>query len=162
MTYQHIGNGPPAPAPQARRPTGTGKLFIGIAIGLTLGIGIGCLGMIGMAANDDKTPAANAAPTTAGSTYVPQKEQPKTTAPPAPAGPATSIGDGTWTVGVDIVAGTWRPVAAAPDACYWAVLKSGTNGNDIIANDNGGGRPTVTLKDGQDFQSSRCGTWAKQ
>lgn len=47
--------------------------------------------------------------------------------------------------------------------CYWAVLQTGTNGSDIIENGiPGGGRPTVTVKKGQDFESQRCGTWVKQ
>jgi hypothetical protein len=46
--------------------------------------------------------------------------------------------------------------------CFWGIYKSGTNGAEIIANDVvTGGRPTVTLKTGQDFDSSRCGRWAK-
>lgn len=49
------------------------------------------------------------------------------------------------------------------DDCYWAVLASGTNGADIVENGTpGGGFPVVTVKEGQDFESSRCGSWEKQ
>ena len=74
-----------------------------------------------------------------------------------------TVGDGTWTVGVDIAAGTYRTTDTVGSTCYWGIYTSGTNGDDIIANDiPGGGRPTVTLSKGQDFNSTRCGTWTKQ
>jgi len=75
---------------------------------------------------------------------------------------ASQIKDGTWTVGVDIEAGTYRTAEAVTSMCYWAILKTGTNGADIIQNDlPKGGFPSVTLKAGQDFDNS-CGTWTKQ
>ncbi|HET7415313.1 MAG TPA: hypothetical protein VFI97_06410 [Arthrobacter sp.] len=73
------------------------------------------------------------------------------------------ISEGTWTVGVDIEPGTYRTTDNVRSSCYWAILVSGTNGDDIITNDiPGGGRPTVNLSEGQDFTTNRCGTWAKQ
>ncbi len=81
-----------------------------------------------------------------------------TTAPAPP--PSPTIQDGTWTVGTDFPAGTYRTTGAGSD-CYWAITKSGTNGADIINNHIGGGNLTVTLKNGQDFETARCGTWTK-
>ena len=76
---------------------------------------------------------------------------------------ANTIADGTWVVGVDIEPGVYRTKSGVGSSCYWAILTTGTNGDDIIANDiPGGGFPTVTLAAGQDFKSSRCGSWAKQ
>lgn len=69
------------------------------------------------------------------------------------------IEDGTWTVGTDFPAGRYRTTAPAGGDCYWAILRSGTNGGDIINNNLGGGRPVVTLKSGQDFETRNCGTW---
>jgi hypothetical protein len=84
--------------------------------------------------------------------------------PPAPttkAVPAVpTITDGTWTVGEDFPAGTYKTVGAG-STCYWAITKSGTNGSDIVDNHIGGGNLRVTLKAGQDFETDRCGTWAK-
>lgn len=80
---------------------------------------------------------------------------------PTPAGPQTTITDGTWTVGQHIVPGKYQPKVPAGEDCYWAVLKSGTNGATILNNGIGGGLPTVTLAPGQDFETSRCGTWTK-
>ncbi|HLV06005.1 MAG TPA: hypothetical protein VKY79_15630 [Actinomycetaceae bacterium] len=74
----------------------------------------------------------------------------------------TQIHNGIWTVGVDIEAGTYRVAEALTDRCYWAILRTGSNGGDIIENDiPSGGFPTVTLSEGQDFENS-CGVWNQQ
>jgi hypothetical protein len=76
---------------------------------------------------------------------------------------ATSIGQGTWTVGRDVEPGTYRTVQPVTGDCYWGIYTSGTNGDDIIQNDIvTGGYPTVTLSVGQDFENNRCGTFVKQ
>lgn len=76
---------------------------------------------------------------------------------------ANTIGDGTWTVGKDIEAGTYRASADVGSSCYWGIYATGSNGSNIIDNDlPGGGRPSVALSGGQDFKSSRCGKWEKQ
>lgn len=76
---------------------------------------------------------------------------------------ATTVEDGTWTVGDDIQPGTYRTKATVGTRCYWGVYRSGTNGSDIIQNDiPGGGKPTVKLSKGQDFKSSNCGSWIKK
>jgi len=75
---------------------------------------------------------------------------------------ASQIDNGTWTVGVDIEPGTYRTAEAITSTCYWAILRTGSNGADIIQNDlPAGGFPSVTLKAGQDFKNS-CGVWKKQ
>jgi hypothetical protein len=89
-------------------------------------------------------PAAAPAPTTAA------------VVPPAPVG----VADGTWTVGEDLPAGTYKATGAG-DTCYWAITRSGSNGSDIVDNAIGGGNLRVTVKAGQDFETKRCGTWVK-
>jgi hypothetical protein len=75
---------------------------------------------------------------------------------------ASSIKEGTWTVGRTVEPGTYTTEKAVSGSCYWGIYTSGTNGDDIIANDIvTGGQPTVTLQPGQDFETTRCGTWAK-
>lgn len=75
--------------------------------------------------------------------------------------PVPTITEGAWTVGRDFPAGTYRSDGDFA-FCYWEITRSGSNGQDIVANDNlEGGRPTVTLARGQDFQSQDCGTWTK-
>ncbi|SKC51744.1 coiled-coil domain-containing protein [Krasilnikoviella flava] len=73
------------------------------------------------------------------------------------------IDEGVWTVGTDVEAGTYRTTEPVSGDCYWAIYRSGTNQDDIVQNDIvTGGRPTVALRDGQDFETNRCGTWDKQ
>lgn len=76
----------------------------------------------------------------------------------------TTILEGTWTVGRDIEPGTYATREAVSSGnCYWAIYVSGTNGGNIVENDIvTGGVPTVTLSQGQDFTSNRCGSWVKQ
>lgn len=75
---------------------------------------------------------------------------------------ASSIKEGTWTVGRNVEAGTYTTEKTVASGCYWAILASGTNGDDILANDIvSGGQPTVTIQAGQDFTTKRCGTWTK-
>jgi hypothetical protein len=81
--------------------------------------------------------------------------------PPPPAARRSS--DGTWIVGEDFPAGTYK-AANAGDNCYWAIYKPGANvggGDGIEDNHIGGGSLRVTLQKGQGFTTNRCGTWAK-
>jgi hypothetical protein len=76
---------------------------------------------------------------------------------------ANTIKEGTWTVGKDIAPGTYRTSKELISSCYWAITATGSNGRDIIENDNvKGGFPQVVLAEGQTFESDRCGTWTKQ
>jgi hypothetical protein len=81
-------------------------------------------------------------------------------APPKPADPVTSFGDGTFVVGTDIVAGTYK--ADPSGECYWARLHGTSDESDIIANHLASGPATVTIgaSDGA-FVSQRCGQWTK-
>lgn len=90
---------------------------------------------------------------------VPVTPQP-TAAAAAKAAP--NIEDGTWTVGEDFPAGTYKTTGAG-DTCYWAIYKSGQNQSfdSMVDNHLGGGNLRVSLKAGQDFETKRCGTWAK-
>lgn len=72
-----------------------------------------------------------------------------------------TITNGVWTVGRDIPAGTYTSNGVS-GSCYWEITRSGSNGQDIIANDlPSGGFPTVTLSTGQDFSTDGCGSWKK-
>lgn len=95
-------------------------------------------------------------------TPAPAKATPPAARPAASVAPAATIEDGTWTVGEDFPPGTYRSngVPDAQRACYWSITKAGSNGEDILSNDIvTGGRPKVTLKRGQEFETNRCGTW---
>jgi hypothetical protein len=76
---------------------------------------------------------------------------------------ANTVGPGTYVVGVDMQPGTYRTESAVSSSCYWGIYVSGSNGDDIVENDiPGGGFPTVTVSEGEDFKSSRCGNWVLQ
>jgi len=162
---QEPPNLPSQPLP-TRKPARRGVptlLAAGIGVG---GLLVGCLAGALIGAGMGDTPAATPGaqpPAATGVAATTAAGKPATTQaapPPPPAAP--TVEDGVWTVGVDIPAGRYRTTAAVPADCYWSITKTGSNGTDIIANDiPGGGRPTVTVKAGQDFTSARCGTWTK-
>jgi hypothetical protein len=117
--------------------------MFGMAVGATVA---------GNAPVDASSTAAAAAPsTTVKSAAAPAKTQ------------IPEVDDGVWTVGMDLPAGRYRVTANVSSRCYWAITKTGGDSvTDIIANDfPGGGRPSVTLKKGQDFKTDNCGTWRK-
>jgi hypothetical protein len=74
---------------------------------------------------------------------------------------SSSIEDGTWEVGADISAGTYR--ARGGDTCYWEILKGPPSGDaldNIVENDVGSSNVIVTLSDGQWFNTDGCGAWS--
>jgi hypothetical protein len=78
---------------------------------------------------------------------------------------ANTIGQGVWTVGKDMPPGTYRTTkAVTPKKCSWKITVTGSNGSDYVDTDYyvPGGFPTVTLADGQTFESDGCGDWTKQ
>lgn len=111
----------------------------------------------GTSTSSGGTPTAPATPTSGKNAPI-TPTTPRTTPPATPAVP--QITDGTWTVGEDFPAGTYKTVNSSAD-CYWAITKTGSNGSDIVNNHIGGGNLRVTLKAGQDFETQRCGTWTK-
>lgn len=158
----HVGSPPTAP-----NPTGTRKkrMWLGIAAMAAVVVVAFCCGLsIG---GGDTDPQVITTPTPVKVIeYLPAPSAPAPTADASPAAPtkapAATIDDGVWTVGEDFPAGTYKVTAAVTQMCYWGIYKSGTNQENIIQNDIvTGGRPTVTLKRGQDFKTSDCGTWIK-
>jgi hypothetical protein len=76
--------------------------------------------------------------------------------------PTSPFSDGTYIVGVDVAAGTWR--TSGGPSCYWE-RRSGFGGtlDDILANNFGGGSQVVTISPSdKGFQSKDCGTWTRQ
>ena len=74
----------------------------------------------------------------------------------------TSVSDGTYIVGTDLLPGTYRNTGV--QGCYWARL-SGFGGSldEVIANDNTDTAAIVTISaSDKGFQSKGCGTWTKQ
>ena len=73
---------------------------------------------------------------------------------------AVKMGDGTYVVGQTLEPGTYRTRANIKD-CYWS---RNTGSGAIIANDFVSFAPngaTVTVYEGEGFESNRCGVWTK-
>lgn len=138
-----------------------------IAVLVAFTVAAACICGVAVATSSgDKKPGAPAATASAGqATAATTQAAPPTTPaqPTAVAAPANpTITDGTWTVGEDFPAGTYKTTGAGSN-CYWAIYKSGQNQSfdAMVDNHLGGGNLRVTLKAGQDFETKRCGTWAK-
>ena len=74
-----------------------------------------------------------------------------------PSGPVTTVSDGTYEVGVDMVAGTYK--ANCPAWGYWARLRSNSGRlEDIISNNTvpNGGPMIFTAKDGEYVEIRNC------
>jgi hypothetical protein len=93
-----------------------------------------------------------------GSNVTPTARGPKATATPSFA----HFGDGTFQVGKDIQAGTYR-TRSGSTGCYYARLKGfGGTVDDIISNANTDAPAVVTIAPTDaGFESQNCGTWTK-
>lgn len=161
---QNYSLGAVMPAPAAKRRVHPLSIVLAVlgAVGLLcgiVGIGVGASKSGGVTAASSPSPVPVTVFVTTQAAAPSTAAAPTSTQPPPPSVP--TIREGNWTVGTDFPPGTYRTTADVSAQCYWSITASGTNGRDIIANDiPGGGRPTVTLAVGQDFHTSRCGTWA--
>lgn len=108
-----------------------------------------------------------ATPSSSGAATAPPVATPLPASPPpvptpAPTRPFVTFEDGSYAVGSDIKAGTYR-LRELPDFCYWERLKgfSGELG-DIIANENADTAwAVVTIKStDKGFDSEGCGEWS--
>jgi hypothetical protein len=160
---EYYGPRPPVgPAERVKKPRrrivvptviGAAAFFIGLGVGLGAG---------GGDATSSPTPGTTEVVTVVVTAPPTAVSEPAAEVTTKPAAAAVTVEDGIWTVGVDIPAGKYRTTAPVSGDCYWAITKSGTNGEDIISNDlPSGGRPQVTVKKGQDFNTQGCGTWQK-
>lgn len=72
---------------------------------------------------------------------------------------ASQFGNGVHIVGMNVTAGTYS-IASSTD-CYYAWMSGTGSDADIIDNNIVSGPATVTLRDGDVFETNRCGTWTK-
>lgn len=165
---------PPKP-PAGPRPGWARKRIVipAAAVLFFVGVGIGSAGGDSAATDASAKPTATVTETAAALAADEAEPAPTVTAtktvtakpkPPAEPKVATFPGDGTFVVGDDIKAGTYKTVGPEDEyGCYWARLK-GTSGDfeDIIANGNVTGQTTVTIasSDGA-FETTGCKEWKK-
>lgn len=145
----------PPPAPQKKGVPALGVVGIAAAA-LIVGAGMGAAGSGKGSAG---TPDATQTVTVTAHPKAAAAAKPK---PPAAAGPAVEFGDGTYRVGKDIRAGTYR--APGGEGCYWERLRNfkGDGPDSVLANDLGAKTPVVTIAAGDaGFTTRDCGTWKK-
>ena len=145
---------PPArPAPKSKR----WPWILGLIGTFLLGL------IIGLASNPNAN-KSNAGDATA-SAPASGGAAPSQAAPPPqqPAGPATTMGNGTYQVGVDVQPGQYKtsgPKGNLP--CYWARRKDDSGSFDaIVANGNPEGPTSLTINQGEFLELSGDCDWAK-
>lgn len=138
-------------------------LLAGLAVALTLGAGVGVV-----AATMPKALGASALPMTPATVTVTAEAAPAPTvtvpAPPvtsgraAPASAVNRFADGTYLVGTEVAAGSYRSPGPAPGGnghCYWARLRpDGTS--KIVADQLTTGAARFTTRKGEFVQVAGC------
>ncbi|UYB43624.1 hypothetical protein SLV14_006623 [Streptomyces sp. Je 1-4] len=85
--------------------------------------------------------------------------------PAAPAGPDTTVGQGSYLVGEDMAVGTYRtggPAASDVSLCYWARAQDSSGDMDsILAHGTPQGPVRVTVSEGETFETNGCKEWTK-
>lgn len=72
---------------------------------------------------------------------------------------STQFGDGVHVVGANVTPGVYS--ISSSSNCYYAWMTGTGSDADIVENNIVSGPATVTLKPGDIFETSRCGTWTK-
>lgn len=73
----------------------------------------------------------------------------------------TISGAGTYEVGEDMKAGTYKSKGGDGRDCYWAILRDSSPGN-IVTNNLSGGPAVATVRNGQFFMTEGCQDWTRQ
>lgn len=146
--------------PKKPKRFGWPTVIITAVAALSLGGIIGNVGDTGPTAEPSATATASKpAEAKSGPSASKAPEAKKTTEPVA----ESTMGEGTYQIGVDAKPGRYKTQAPQDSAnCYWERLKDDRGGFDsIIANNNvnPGARVSITVKQGEFFNSHGCGTW---
>ncbi|MFC9229449.1 hypothetical protein ACFTZI_10860 [Streptomyces decoyicus] len=162
----------PFAPPQAAGPPKKNHDALKITVGVVCaGIVFGLGAAVGSGNDGGKKTAAKPGPTVTvtvtAKTAKARAEKPKSDAKPvaAPAAPDAAVGQGSYLVGEDIAAGTYKtggPAASDVPLCYWARAKdsSGEMGS-IIANGTPQGPARVTVNKGETFETNGCKEWTR-
>ena len=79
-----------------------------------------------------------------------------------PVEPATTVGDGDWVVGEQVVAGTYRAAVGPTEACFWEVGDDFSGDFDSVTAMDNRAPNTIELDAGERFTTRGCGTWAHE
>ncbi len=157
--YTQYPQTPYPPPPMMQPPPKKRRTWLWIIVGIVALIIFYQIGQAAFSQTSTSTPpAATQAPATGNTPAATQPPAPK----PTPTPSFAHFGDGTYQVGKDIKAGTYRTRTGSP-GCYYARLKGfGGSVDDIIANDNTDAPAVVTIKaSDKGFESQNCGTWTR-
>jgi hypothetical protein len=145
---------------EGRRTWKTWQLLAAVAVALVIGLAAGS----GTTPEDETVSAGGQAPDStaaAAPDTTRPTTAPTTAAPTTTPGPKTEFGPGSYRVGTDIAAGTYRSSATSTN-CYWKRLSNFTGQDDILANYLSASPTTVTiLASDKGFETRNCGTWTK-
>ncbi|MGA5565443.1 hypothetical protein ACPCUV_30335 [Streptomyces platensis] len=172
----------PQPAPSGRQPRPlapppAAQPAVTQHSGLKIAVGAGCalvvfgLGVtVGGGKKDGVKPAPVVTGTvTAKTAQAAAEEAGRTTGPAAqataPAAPDTTAGQGSYLVGKDLAAGTYRtagPAVSDMPLCYWARAKDSSGARaGILASGAPKGPAHVTVNTGETFETNGCQPWTK-
>jgi hypothetical protein len=146
---------------QPKKPKRLGWAPLALVIGLAVG------GIFGSIGDGTATTAEPTATVTVTETAEAETGPTKTVKPKPKPEPQidSTMDEGTYEIGVDAKPGRYKTrVPENSPGCYWERLKDDRGGfNSIIANDNvnPGGRVSITVRRGEFFNSSDCGTWKR-
>ncbi len=161
---QHPQAYPPPPAPTTPAKAMRWPWILGIIVAFAAGIGIGTAGNTGGGATSARETVTVRVPAPAGETPAETAAAEK---PPAkPAGPATTMGNGVYQVGVDVQAGQYKTAGPPADAvipmCYWARNKDDSGEFEaLIPNGTVEGPGSVTVNAGEFVELSGDCTWTR-
>lgn len=155
MPSRSLSPTPPTPSP-VKLP-----LLAGLSVALTLGAGVGVVAAISPrplppTASVPVTVTITASASPAPTVTVPAP--PATSGRVAPAAPVSRFADGTYLVGTDVAAGSYRSPGPAPGGnghCYWARLRA-SGGSKIVADELTTGAARFTTRKGEYVQVAGC------
>lgn len=136
------------------------------SVGMKVGIGCGlalvvlallgaCVTILSVATNTDPEPGTG--------WYATPSAPPAPPTTAATSDTAPVLVDGTWTAADDVPAGTWRSRGVPTDGpipgCAWTISRDGQPVDGGVTE---AGRPTLTLKAGDEVTLTGCGTWDRK
>jgi hypothetical protein len=145
----------PTPSP-AKLP-----LVAGLSVALTLGAGVGVVATTSPRALPAVVTAPVTVTVTASASPAPTvtvPAPPTTSGRAAPAGPVSRFADGTYLVGTDVEAGSYRstgPAQGGNGHCYWARLRA-NGASKIVADELTTGAARFTARKGEYVQVAGC------
>jgi len=147
-----------SPPKRRRRGTSPGRIVLLLVTVLVFG---GVVLLVGGAVDAGMTAAKDAS-----TTGTPSHRSTTSSAGVGSVPASNGVGDGTFVVGSEIAAGTYRtagPADAAMPNCYWARLSNTSGSLDaIVANGNSAGPTTVTISaTDKAFETNGCQGWVR-